>query len=139
MNQDHGADLIGTFTAANTDVGPLHIRNTIYLPTHFFGLFFEQDITPAEAWTCLHSAIVNGGQEVDYQPIIDWICIALTKNVGDDKSPLAMPQPTATLNERVIYRHHMLTRPLTGLDPTFQRVKGLLITTHIGDVSVELR
>ena len=37
------------------------------------------------------------------------------------------------------HRHHMITCQLPGLDPALQRVQGLLIATHIGEVAVELR
>ena len=53
------ANLLGPFTAADKDVEPLCIRMMIYLPASFVGLFIERYLMPAEAWTCLGSAIVD--------------------------------------------------------------------------------
>ena len=93
---------------------PLRFCKKIYLPAPFVGLFLEQNLTPVKAWTHLHGDIVDGGQEVDYRPIIDWLRVALTKKVGVDKSPLAMPCPTTPLeNSNVLHHnHHMLTQHL---------------------------
>ena len=92
-------------------------------------------------WTRISGAIVDGGQKVDCLPITDLIHFVLTKKVGNNKSPLAIMQPTVPLAYRDLlrHRHHMLTRHLPGLDPSFHRVKGLLIATHITEVTVELR
>ena len=106
----------------------------------FFGLFLDQDLTPTESWTHLCGSIVNGGMEVDFRPIIDCICVALTLKARDEKSPLAMLQPTVPLENRDILRHihHMLTRHLPRMDPDLQRFQGLLIDAHIGEVAVDL-
>ena len=95
---------------------------------------------PEEAWTYPYGAIMDGGQDVDFRPIIDWLHVAMTKKVGDNKSPLAMLRSTAPLADRDILRplHHMLTQHHQGLDPALQRVKGSLITTHIREVAFKL-
>ena len=133
-------DLLGPFYYTDVNVEPLHIRNNIYLLTLFVGIFLEQDLTPIEAWTCICSDIVDGFLEVDCLPIIDWLHVALTLKTGDDKSPLAMPRPTAPLADGYLlrHRHHMLARHLPGMDPAFQRVQGLLIATHIWDIAVAM-
>ena len=120
---------------------PLRIRKTIYLPAPIVVILLKWDLTPAEAWTRLHSAIVGGGLEVDCPFKIDWIHVTMTLKTGDDKSPLAMPQTTVPLEDGYLLRnrHHMLTRHLPRLDPSLQRFHGFLITTHIREVVVELR
>ena len=65
LSQDPDAELLGPFTAVDADVEPLYVSKTIYLPAPFFWLFFERDLTPAEAWNRLCGDITNGGQEVD--------------------------------------------------------------------------
>ena len=134
-------DLLGLFTTTDTDMEASRILRTIYLPAPFVGLFLERNLTHMEAWTYLCSAIVDAGQEVDFWMILDWLQVASTKKVGNDKSPLALPRPTAPLADRDIIRHlhHMLTRHLPRIDPSLQRVQGLLIVTHTGEVSVEMR
>ena len=96
---------------------------------------------PVEDRSRIRGAIINVGLEVDCCPIIDWICIGLTLSAGGGKSPLAIPLPTAPLADGDFLRHrrHMLTRHLPGLDPALQRVQGSLITTHIGEVTVDMR
>ena len=79
------------------DVEPQHIHKMIYLPTPFVGIFLEQEIMPADAWTRLRGVIIYGGLEVDFRPIIDWICFALTLKTGDEKSPLDMLRPNTPL------------------------------------------
>ena len=78
-------NLLGTFTSMDENVEPLCIRKTIRLPTTFVDLFLKWDLTPMEAWTCLRSAIIYGGLEVDCCPIINWICFSLTLKTGDEK------------------------------------------------------
>ena len=93
-----------------------------------------------EAWTLLCVSIVNGGLDVDCLPIIDWLCVSLTLNNGNNKLPLSIPRPTVPLADEDLLRHryHMLTRNLPGIDLTLQRVQGSLIATHIGEVSLEM-
>ena len=61
--------------------------------------------------------------------------------MGDEKSPLALLRPTASLAEGYLlqHTHHILNRHLTGIDPNIHRVQGLLIKTNIGEVAVEMR
>ena len=85
-------DLMGTFSTDNTDMDALRIRNIIYLPNLFVGIFLERELTPVEAWICLHYTIVEDGATVDFRLIIDWIWVALTRKSGEDQtSPFAMP------------------------------------------------
>ena len=132
------AYLLGPFTAADSKMEPLCVYKTIYLPAPFGGIFLERYLKPAEAWNRLRGAIVDGGQEVDCRQIIDWLCVAPTKKVGDDKSTLALPRPTAILSDRDLlhHRHQMLTRHLSRLDPALQRVHESLIAIHIREVAV---
>ena len=141
LELDPDTDLLGPFTTANSGVEPLCIRKTIYLPTPFVGNFLYRDLTPTEAWNHICGAIGDAGQEVDFRSIGEWLWVALTKKVGDEKSPLALPRPTITLGDRNLlsHCHHMLTRHLPGLDPSPQRVQGSLIATHVGEVRVKLR
>ena len=94
-----------------------------------------------ETWTRVRGAIINGGLEVDCNPIIDWIPVALILKNGNNKSLLAMPRPTTLLEYVYLLRnrHHMLTRHLPGLDPVLQIFQGSLIATHIGESAVEMR
>ena len=94
-----------------------------------------------EAWTRLRGAIVYGGLEVDCLPIIEWLSFVLTLKTGDNKSPLDMLRPNAPLEDLDILSHwnNMLTHHLPGMEPALQSIQGLLIATHIGDVSVEMR
>ena len=73
--------------------------------------------------------------------MIDWLSVALTKKVGYDKSPLSMPRPTAPLDKGdcLCHHHHMFTQHIPRLDRALQRVQGLLIATHIGEVTVKMR
>ena len=73
---------------------------------------------PAEAWTRIRRAIVNVGHEVVCRLMIDWLSVALTKKVGDNKSPLSMPQPTAPLakGDCLCHHHHMFTQHIPRLD-----------------------
>ena len=95
---------------------------------------------PVEVWTSIYSAILYVGQEVDCRPILYWLRVALTKNVGNYKSPLYLLRPTALLDDRdlITHRHHNLTRHLPRLDLALQRVQGSLIATQIGEVTVEI-
>ena len=110
------------------DVEPQHIHKMIYLPTPFVGIFLEQEIMPADAWTRLRGVIVDGGHEVD-----SWPKITLMKKMGDEKYPLDLLQPTMTLDDGDLLRHchYILTQHLLGLEPALQRVHGSLIATHI--------
>ena len=67
---------------------------------------------PTEARNRIHGEIVDGEQEVDFRKIIDWLCIALTKKVVDDKPSLTIPQSTTLLTDRdlICHCHHMLTQ-----------------------------
>ena len=96
---------------------------------------------PTEAWNHLCGTIWDVGQEADCWPIVDWICVALMKKVGDEKLPLDLPRPTTLLTVRdlLLHRHHMLTLNLPRIEPAFQRVQGLLIGTHTREVSVEMQ
>ena len=131
-------DLLGPFYSTDTNVEPLLIRKTIYLPAPFLRFFLKRNLTPVEARTCLRSAIADIGLEVHCRPIINWLRVALTLNTGNDKSPLAMPRPTAPLSDGdpLCHWHHMLTRHLPRLDPDLQKVQGLIIATQIGEVAV---
>ena len=77
---------------------------------------------------------------MDCCPIIYWLCVALTKMVVSDKSPLVMPRPTVPLADGDLLRHrnHMLNQTPPELYPTLQRVQGSLIVTHIWEVMVQL-
>ena len=94
-----------------------------------------------KTWTSLCIAIVSRVLEVNCRPKIDWLYVALTLKTGNDKSPLAMPRPTAPLEDGDLLHnmHHILTRQFPRLDPCLQRVNGLLIATHIREVTVEMR
>ena len=88
LTADPDTNILRTFSSTYTYVEPLRVRKNIYLPTHFVSVFFKQDLASVEAWTCLHSAIVERGLEVDCHPIIDWICVALTLKNVNYKLPL---------------------------------------------------
>ena len=113
----------------------------IYLPTPFYGILLERNLTPVEACTCLRGSIMYGVQEVDFRTIIYWLLVALTKKVGDNKLPLALTRSNAPLayGDLLLHCHHMLTRHLPRMEPYFHRVKGSLIATHIREVVLELR
>ena len=66
-------DLLGPFYSTDTNVEPLLIRKTIYLPAPFVGIFLRRYLMLVESCTRLHSAIVDRGLEVDCCYIIDWI------------------------------------------------------------------
>ena len=141
LAQDLDTDLMCPFTVTKVDMEPLHVRKIIYLPVPLVGLFLERDIMPTEAWTHIRGAIVDGEQEVDFWPILDWLIISLTKKVGNDKSTLAMPQPTIPMANGYLLRHHhqMLNRSLPGMEPSLQSVQGLHIATHAREVAAKLR
>ena len=88
---DSDTNVLGNFTATNADIKSPFIRKTFYLPTIFVRLFLERDLTPAEAQTHLHGAIVDKGQEFHFWPHIDWLCVVLTKKVDNNEFPLAIP------------------------------------------------
>ena len=77
---------------------------------------------------------------MDCCPIIYWLCVALTKMVVSDKSPLVIPRPTVPLADGDLLRHrnHMLNQTPPELYPTLQSVQGSLIVTHIWEVMVQL-
>ena len=60
LANDPDANLMGTFTATNTDVEPFRVHKIIHLTASFIGLFLKQDLTPAKVLICLHRAIVDG-------------------------------------------------------------------------------
>ena len=90
LDADQDTNLMGPFSSTDTNVEPLCFRKTIYLPATFVRLFLERYLTPMEAWTHLCDTILNVGLKVDCRSIIEWLCVALTLNTGDDKSPLTM-------------------------------------------------
>ena len=54
---------------------------------------------------------------------------------------MAIPRPTAPLDNGGLlwHWHHILTHYLPGIYTALERVQGLLITTHIREVAVEMR
>ena len=102
---DPETDLLGQFTVNDVDMKPLHVRKMIFLAAPFVSLFLERDLMPTEVWNRLHIAIVDVRQEGDYQPIMDYIRVALTKKVGDNESPLALLGPTVLLTDEYIIHH----------------------------------
>ena len=98
----------------------------------------ERDLTPMEAWTHFCGTNVDAGLKVYCRLILDCIQVALTKKVGDDKSPLALMRPAAPLAVRYLNHHHhnILTRHLPRLDPALQMVQVILIATHIREIGV---
>ena len=87
-------NLMGPFTSTDANVEPLCVHNKIYLPTPFFRLFLERDLTPMEAWTRFCGVIADGGLEADCLPIFDWLHVFLTLKTGNENLPLAMLHPT---------------------------------------------
>ena len=86
-------------------------------------------------------AIINDGPKVDCQPIIDWLWVALISKSGDDQPPpLAMPRPIVPLMERDFLQHihNGLVRHLSVSDLALQYAQGFLISTHIGNLTIEL-
>ena len=106
LAQDSDASLLGTLTTTDSDVEPFRNRKIIYLLERCFGIFLEWDLTPAEAWTCIHGAVFNRGKKVDFWLIIDYMRVALDKKVGDEKSPLYMPLPAVLLADIGLFYHH---------------------------------
>ena len=85
-------DLLGPFTAYDTDMNSIHVRKTIYLPAPFMGILLERNLTPVEVWSFLRDTIVNAGATVDCQCVIEWIRITLTsKSAEYHSSYLAIP------------------------------------------------
>ena len=106
------------------------------------GIFLGCNLTTAEYCSCLHVAIVGDGSTVDFRHILDWLRVALTRKRGTyQPSPLAISRPTAPLVDVYLtrHRHQFLTRHLPGLFTVLQRMQGLLITTHIGEVVLDMR
>ena len=108
----------------DTNVEPLRVCKTIYLPVPFVGLFLDRYLIPVESCTHIRCAIVNGGLEVDCRPIVNWLSVALTLNTGDEKYPWSMKRPTPPLADGSLLqnRHHMLTRHLPGMEPSLQMI-----------------
>ena len=85
-------DLLGPFFAEGADMDSIRVRNIIYLPDPFLGIFLQRNLTPAKAWSHLRGAIIDAGATYDCCHIIDWLWVALTRKRGEDHpSPLAMP------------------------------------------------
>ena len=119
----------------------IRIRNIIYLPAPFLGIFLERNQIPEEAWSRMQGDIVAAGATVDFRPIIDWLRVALMRKSGEDQPyPLFMSQPTTLLvdDDLMLQHHKILTCHLCGIDPLLQRVQGSRIATHIGGVVVKM-
>ena len=69
---------------------------------------------------------MDAGQEVVFRTIMEWLWVALMKKVGDYKSPLALPRPTASLSDGDFFchYHHILIRHLPRLYLALRRVQG---------------
>ena len=119
-------NLLGPFSSTDKNVEPLRVPKTVYLPNPLIGLFLNWDLTIVEAWIRLRVAIINGGLEVDYHPIMDLFRVALTLKTENNKSPLAMPRPTRPMadGDLLCNRHHMITCHLPWLEPSLQRFHG---------------
>ena len=53
LASDPKLDPLETFTADNSDVDSIIVRNMIYLPAPYVGIFLVRKITPDKAWRCL--------------------------------------------------------------------------------------
>ena len=103
-------------------------------------VFLDRDISPAETRKRLRGSIGDTIAEVDFRTIVDCLWMFLTSKGGDDQpSPLARTRPTSPLMDRYLLRyfHNILIRHLQGWDPSTQRARGSLISTHIEEVTVE--
>ena len=49
LTADPDTNLMGTFTSTEANAEPLCVRNTVYLPATFAGIFLDQDLTSVEA------------------------------------------------------------------------------------------
>ena len=77
----------------------MFVKN-LYLHAPFVGIFLERDLTPVEAWSSLHGAIVDAMATFDCCPIIYWLQVAFTRKSGvNQQSLLAMYRPTDPLAE----------------------------------------
>ena len=113
---------------------PIRVRKTVYLPMPFVKIFLKRYLTSVEAWTRLCRSISDRILEVDCRPITDWLCVTLTLNTGDEKSPLAIPRPTVPLEDGELLqkRHHMLTCHLPRLEPALKRVQDFPLRPTLG-------
>ena len=82
LASDPKLDLLGTFSVDDVNVDAICIRKTIYIPAPFAGIFLERKLTPLDAWSRLHGAIINTRATVYCRPIIDWLQVKITRKSG---------------------------------------------------------
>jgi hypothetical protein len=92
------------------DTEVVRVRNCMLVPFRYVRLLLQQPLTPREAWVQLAGALVNNGNAVHCQPLIDWLCVTLIRQADGQPSPrLARPVPAVPLVTPALAEQRLVT------------------------------
>lgn len=111
------------------------------VPFRYVRLLLQCALTPREAWVQLAGALFNENNTVSYQPLIDWLRVALVRQGDGQPFRLAKPLPNVPLAMPVFmeWRWVMVLRDLPSLGRVPALGTNIAIATHLGELVADMR
>ena len=109
--------MVGPFEGEEEHLEQLTPRYAVYLPQAYVPQALEQDLTPRAAWETIGAQVISDHREEACKPLLDWLRVALVRQVGSRGSVLAQEAPRAVLVDEQLYRHRdelVLQEPSKG-------------------------
>ena len=93
INTDPAAELFGPFLAGDPDVLPVVTRQLIIVPNKYVTPFLTTGMKPKQAYQLLSAMIIQDGQTVACEPLLDWLLLTMIKRTGANVLPVTCTLP----------------------------------------------
>jgi hypothetical protein len=90
-------ELLGPFGNEDAGTDVVRVRQAMLVPFRYVRLFLQHPLTPREAWVQVAGSIYNDGMQVDCEPLLDWLRVAITRQGDDMASRLQQEHPRVPL------------------------------------------
>jgi hypothetical protein len=95
---DPNLQLLGEFNNFDAGTELIQSRNMVPIPHHYMRHFISGPLIPWQAWEIVGAKIATHNDQVACAPLLNFICLACTRNVaGDTASPSACQALTVLL------------------------------------------
>jgi hypothetical protein len=90
-------ELLGPFGNEDAGTDVIRVRQAMLVPFRYVRLFLQRPLTPREAWVQVAGAIHNDGTQIDCEPLLDWLRVAITRQGEEMALRLQQEHPRVPL------------------------------------------
>ena len=79
LTQNLNMEQVGPFNAGQVDTEMIQTHHLMYVPTKYAPLFLDSHgVSPQAAWDVLIPLLIQDNKLIDFQILVNWLCVSLT-------------------------------------------------------------